>query len=90
MLVRDGTSRCQAHKVLAESFSDKRRGSRQSRGYGKEWDVKRTEILRRDLGIFQPRIRDGQSDDDSNLQTMCADRHRLKTAEEAARGRRIR
>lgn len=104
MLVRDGTSRCQAHKVLAGSFADKRRGSRQSRGYGREWVIKRAEILRRDHGICQPCLRDGHvhqgthvdhvvpkaeggSDDDANLQTICAARHRAKTAGEAARGR---
>lgn len=107
VLVRDGTSRCAHHKIKPGSFADKRRGSRQSRGYGKEWDVKRTAILSRDHGICQPCLRDGHvhqgthvdhvvpkaeggTDDDSNLQTICAERHRAKTAAEAARARQSR
>lgn len=104
VLVRDGSSRCAAHKVMAGSFADSRRGSRQSRGYGKAWDALRERIKQRDHGICQPCMRDGHvhqgnevdhrvpksqggTDDESNLQTICAPRHRAKTANEAAQGR---
>lgn len=99
-LVRDGTSRCAAHKVAAGSFADKRRGSRHERGYGSSWDRTRARILRRDAGICQPCLADGMvhrggevdhivprarggTDDDANLQTICAARHRTKTQNEA-------
>lgn len=100
VLVRDGTSRCQAHKVEAGSFADKRRGSRHERGYGSGWDRTRARVLRRDAGICQPCLADGLvhrgtevdhivpkaqggTDDDANLQTICARRHRAKTQREA-------
>ncbi|HMM83915.1 hypothetical protein [Azohydromonas sp.] len=44
-LVRDGTSRCQAHKTRPGTFADKRRGSRHERGYGTAWDRTRERIL---------------------------------------------
>lgn len=59
VLVRDGTSRCEAHKVAAGSFADKRRGSRHERGYGTAWDKTRARILRRDAGLCQACLRDG-------------------------------
>lgn len=53
-LVRDGSSRCEAHKrVETGKFNDKRRGSRQSRGYGTSWDKLRLTILARDHGLCQ-------------------------------------
>lgn len=54
VLVHDGTTRCQAHKVVAGKFADIRRGSRHERGYGSAWDKIRERILRRDGGICQP------------------------------------
>jgi 5-methylcytosine-specific restriction protein A len=46
--------RCPTHPVAAGTFADKRRGSRQSRGYGREWEIKRERILARDEGLCQP------------------------------------
>jgi 5-methylcytosine-specific restriction protein A len=104
VLVRDGSSRCEAHKVLPGRFADRRRGSRHERGYGNAWDRLRERILTRDGGLCQPCQRadrvtaatevdhvvnkaDGGTDDDTNLQAICRDCHRAKTAEEARRGR---
>lgn len=42
-----------AHKVKADSFADKRRGSRHERGYGSAWDRIRRGILARDFGLCQ-------------------------------------
>lgn len=53
VLVRDGSSLCEQHKVRPGQFGDKFRGSRQSRGYGAEWDKLRLEILKRDHGMCQ-------------------------------------
>lgn len=53
-LVRDGSSRCDQHKVVAGSFADARRGSRHARGYGSAWDRKRKRIMERDGGLCQP------------------------------------
>lgn len=53
VLVRDGTARCEKHKVRLGQFADSRRGSRQSRGYGAIWDKTRRRILARDNGICQ-------------------------------------
>lgn len=58
-LVRDGSSRCQAHKVRDGSFADRRRGSRHERGYGTTWDKTRERIMRRDGGLCQPSLRHG-------------------------------
>ena len=54
-----GSSRCEAHKVAAGSFADRRRGSRHQRGYGTAWDKLRKEILKRDAGMCQPCQRRG-------------------------------
>lgn len=53
VLVRDGTARCEKHKVRLGQFADSRRGSRQSRGYGAAWDAIRPQIMRRDNGLCQ-------------------------------------
>jgi len=53
VLVTDGTSRCAAHKVVAGSFADERRGTRQERGYGAAWDRIRVRVMRRDGGLCQ-------------------------------------
>ncbi len=52
-LVRDGSSRCEAHKTRVGSFADKSRGTRQARGYGAEWTKLRELVLRRDGGLCQ-------------------------------------
>ena len=57
--VHDGSARCAAHKVRG-TFADKRRGSRQSRGYGSQWDRQRLLILERDGGLCQPCARAGR------------------------------
>lgn len=59
MLVRDGTTRCAAHKVKPGSFADPRRGTRHERGYGTAWDHTRERIMRRDGGLCQPSLRHG-------------------------------
>jgi hypothetical protein len=50
-LVRDGTTRCAAHKVKPGSFADKRRGTSTERGYGAAWRRVRERIMRRDGGV---------------------------------------
>ncbi|MCZ8076434.1 MAG: HNH endonuclease, partial [Paucibacter sp.] len=112
VLVRDGSSRCMAHKVKAGTFADSRRGSRHERGYGSAWDKIRARILKRDAGLCQPCLALGivhagthidhkvskaewkrlhgsldGCDDDSNLQAINADCHKLKTQAEAAAAR---
>lgn len=57
MLVR-GASRCDAHKVVAGSFADKRRGTRHERGYGTAWDKLREKVKLRDAGICQHCLRE--------------------------------
>jgi 5-methylcytosine-specific restriction protein A len=59
VLATDGTSRCMSHKVVRDSFGDKRRGTRHERGYGSAWSKARIRILRRDAGICQPCQREG-------------------------------
>lgn len=59
VLVRDGSSKCQAHKVREGSFADKARGTRHERGYGTAWDRMRERIMRRDGGLCQPSLRHG-------------------------------
>lgn len=59
VLVRDGTSRCESHKVRAGTFADRSRGTRKQRGYGPEWDKRRERVMRRDAGICQPCLRHG-------------------------------
>ncbi len=61
-LVRDGSGFCgkhQADRTLGK-FADERRGSRQSRGYGAEWEQTRKRILRRDKGLCQPCLSNGR------------------------------
>lgn len=54
-LVRDGSARCEAHKVVDTGrFGDTRRGSRHERGYGSSWDKLRLVVLARDAGVCQP------------------------------------
>lgn len=103
-LVRDGSGRCESHKVAPGSFGDRLRGSRQQRGYGAAWDKLRVRILRRDSGLCRPCLAVGRvtvatavdhvvprsrggSDDESNLQSICNDCHRIKTQAEANAGR---
>lgn len=53
VLVRDGSARCELHKVRQGQFADRQRGSRHERGYGAAWDRIRERILKRDCGICQ-------------------------------------
>lgn len=48
-----GGSRCDAHRHV-NRFADKRRGTRQERGYGAEWDRLRKQVMERDAGLCQP------------------------------------
>lgn len=66
-LVRDGTSRCPAHKVRQDSFADSRRGSRHARGYGSAWDKLRVEILHRDCGLCQVCLAAGLAREGTNV-----------------------
>lgn len=59
VLVRDGSGRCEKHKVREGTFADGRRGSRHERGYGSAWDKRRERILRRDCGLCQECLRNG-------------------------------
>lgn len=54
-LVRDGSGYCAAHQADRKigKFANERRGSRQSRGYGAEWEQTRKRILSRDKGLCQ-------------------------------------
>lgn len=55
VLVRDGSSRCDAHKLLFTGrFGDPQRGSRHERGYGAAWTRARELVLRRDNGLCVP------------------------------------
>jgi 5-methylcytosine-specific restriction protein A len=45
---------CPVHPVRTGTFSDSRRGSRQSRGYDAEWERMRKIVLSRDQGLCQP------------------------------------
>lgn len=56
VLVFGGGSRCANHPHET-SFASKRRGSRQSRGYGAAWDRLRLQILDRDNHLCQPCLR---------------------------------
>ena len=58
VLVRDGTSRCPAHKVQRGSFADRSRGTRHERGYDYAWEKKRTVVIDRDGGLCQPCLRE--------------------------------
>jgi 5-methylcytosine-specific restriction protein A len=60
VLVRDGTARCEQHKVQPGRFGDRSRGTRQERGYGATWDRLRLQVLARDCGICQPCLREGR------------------------------
>lgn len=60
-LVRDGSSRCDAHWVRPGTFADRTRGTRQQRGYGAEWDRSRARVLSRDGGLCQPCLRAGHT-----------------------------
>jgi 5-methylcytosine-specific restriction protein A len=81
--------------------------SRQSRGYGAEWEKARLRVIERDKGLCQPCLRDGRvtqfkdvdhvvsrdlaakrgwthakTEHPDNLQCICTDCHKRKTAEE--------
>ena len=61
-LVRDSTGFCAEHQADRKvgKWGDERRGSRQSRGYGAEWQLTRSRILSRDKGLCQPCLRQGK------------------------------
>lgn len=59
VLVRDGSGRCEAHKVRAGTFADRARGTRHQRGYDSAWDKRRERVMQRDAGICQPCLRHG-------------------------------
>lgn len=61
-LVRDGSGYCEKHKADRNigKFADERRGSRQSRGYGAEWERTRKRILSRDKGLCQVCMAEGK------------------------------
>lgn len=103
VLVRDGTSRCPAHKAIGK-FGDARRGSSSERGYGWAWQQQRKRILSRDKGLCQVCLKlgkfrpardvdhivhrgNGGADDDANLQSICPKCHAAKTAQEGANAR---
>ena len=105
-LVRDGSGYCATHQGDRKlgKFADDRRGSRQERGYGAEWEGTRKRILRRDKGLCQVCLKagkfrparqvdhivpkfEGGTEDDDNLQSICLDCHKVKTAAEAIRAR---
>ncbi|MCU7916559.1 MAG: HNH endonuclease [Candidatus Thiodiazotropha sp. (ex Gloverina cf. vestifex)] len=84
--------RCQKHKVESNWQDDKRRGTRQQRGYGAEWQRIRKRILKRDGYLCQVcRMRDatqvdhivpkvkGGTDDPANLRAICKPCHATKT-----------
>lgn len=106
-LVRDGSGYCEAHQSDRRigKFADAKRGSRQDRGYGAEWEKLRKRILSRDKGLCQPCMKSGRvsvakhvdhikpkaeggTDADENLQAICIECHKVKTAAEALRSRR--
>lgn len=53
-------------KAASGSFSDRRRGTRQERGYGAAWDKARKRVMLRDCGLCQPCKR-------ANLITIAAE-----------------
>jgi len=61
-LVHDGSGYCSAHQSDRKlgKFADDRRGSRQARGYGAEWEITRKRILSRDKGLCQPCLKTGR------------------------------
>lgn len=82
---------------------DNVRGSRQQRGYGRQWEITRERIRERDLGLCQPCARadrvtagtecdhivpksQGGTDDEANLQWICTECHREKSAREGTGG----
>lgn len=61
-LVPDGAGYCEKHQADRNvgKFADERRGTRQERGYGAEWEQTRKRILRRDKGLCQPCLKAGR------------------------------
>jgi 5-methylcytosine-specific restriction protein A len=58
--------RLQRHEPAHGTWSDPRRGSRQSRGYGADWDRERKVVLHRDAGLCQPCLRRGHTTPNCN------------------------
>lgn len=59
-LCQDGYCAAHVGDRKIGKFADSNRGSRQSRGYGAEWDVTRKRILRRDKGLCQVCLGNGR------------------------------
>lgn len=62
-MVRDGSGLCVRHQGDKQigKFADPHRGSRHDRGYGRDWDIRRVRILRRDDGLCQECLRNGRA-----------------------------
>jgi 5-methylcytosine-specific restriction protein A len=96
--VRDGVCTVCGPEVEAQAY-DRRRGTAAQRGYGARWQKRRGIFLRQhplcaqcsapatDVDHITPK-RQGGSDDESNLQPLCATCHSRKTNREM-RGTRV-
>jgi 5-methylcytosine-specific restriction protein A len=98
-LVRDGTSRCEKHPAQAWA----KRADAPKRITGRRLQRKRAELFARDplcvmcrdkgrVSLATQRdhklsLGEGGTDDDDNVQGLCADCHEEKTLAEALRGR---
>lgn len=87
---------------LKSGWAETSKASRQARGYGKEWDRLRKQVLKEEplcrlcqrAGKVVPSAEvdhtvpkaEGGTDARSNLQGLCKPCHKAKTAEESKRG----
>lgn len=94
-----GQGPCDAHLAERNAAIEQERGSSHDRGYGQAWRVKRKRILDRDpvcrvcevswskeVDHIRPKVLGG-TDNDKNLQGICVDCHRAKSAKETAFGK---
>jgi 5-methylcytosine-specific restriction protein A len=104
-LTNDRSGYCDQHREQHVSDGWQRHTggkSRQQRGYGRPWEIRRARILMRDNYACQEHRRmklaavathvdhikpkaHGGTDDDDNLESLCAACHRAKTATERLR-----